>query len=1073
MTDAAIHISEADKKQALNNLELAILDDDYDVARRELRKILFWELEVDPTGSLGDAIAELSRNTKNRPVAATLMLRTLGVPSLIDANNVNQISRHSVDLCEGALPSLCRFLKLEDQKQNFEKFSILRSAHDVLTEKIEKVKERYSTIDSILASKAQIQSGLKHGQVRTYLRPYQVSEVADFIDSIIANLSRIHKIEHTFDADVDACQRVISGAREWIHSNPSFLSRCYLLPFLDSAEASIETFLSNVRGRIQANIKKGFSGTELKKKYPLHELEREISVCVDLRNDGPGMATDVIVRASSDSTGIVIGNQEFRLGSLSQGDFAVILNILVIEPSDSVSIEIHVIWGELGGSKTKEDLFEARILSQRADIDWSKRQYWNPYNTAPAKGAAFIGRQEQIQILVSRMLQTPMEATYIDGQKRVGKTSLAHAAVDEAITRSYDSKVHKCYVLWGSIAHVDPQISLQRLGEKIEEFIVDALPGRGQFGESDYSGSLSPLIKLSEYAEAVAPDHRFVVIVDEFDEMPQDLYLHGNLADTFFANIRAITNTANFGLLLVGGENMPYVMDRQGQKLNKFARVNLTYFSRTKEWQEFEKLVSEPTGGVLFWHQDAISEIFNMTNGNPYFAKILCGEVTARAVHERDADITDVEVKRALEERVSFLEANIFVHLWQDGVPSPVEEREPIYLKRQRILAALARCIRAGQPTNLVNIRQQVNGGLVAEQELSTFLANFVSRDVLSEKDSEYRFVLPIFEKWLVDVGLSRLANEGLTEQLASQAQSAEDAAYVVSEEIVTLTKMPDWLPYRGAQVGPEEIRAWISQCSSNKDQRILFKMLGAIRIVGQNEVYTRLRSAGQVLRDAIGVPARKSIKDRRNDIVVTYVDGEGKSGQRYASDFAEENKIAVNAIINPQNFNAKYAEHKAKFGPPKGIVIIDDIAATGELLASNLSTFIETHADLLNEVQPMIQIYALFGTEEANEKIRKRIDLIEYENIDFRIGEILPDRSFAFKSKPGIFDSEEEFERAKSLARDLGAKIYKKNPLGYGGLGLLLVLPTTVPNNSLPILHSHSRGSDEAWRPLFERITN
>lgn len=1073
MTEAAISISEAEQQQNLNALELAIEAKDYETARGALRKFLFGQLGESPSGSLGEAIAGLAKDANSHQRGATVLLRSLGVPSLISANSANQISRHSVELCEKALPGLCNFLKTGSQKQNFEKFSTLQSAHEQLVGNIEKIREKYSTIDSILASKSQIQSGLKHGQVRMYLQPYQISEVADSIDSILAKLSRVQSMEPTFSADVDSCQRDISIAREWVRNNPSFLSQGYLLPFLDAADNAIDSFLSNVRGRIQANVKKAFPGSELKKRYPLHEIEREISVSIDLRNDGPGMATDVLVRASSDNEGVAIGNEEIRLGSVAQGDFAVVLDLLVIEPSESISIEIYVSWGELGGSKRKEDLFEVRVLAQRADIEWSKLQYWNPYSTAPAKGSGFIGRQEQIQTLVSRMLQTPMEATYIDGQKRVGKTSLAHAAVDEAIARSYDSKVHKCYVLWGNIAHVDPQVSLQRLGEEIEEFIIDSLPGKISFQKADYSGSLSPLIKLSAHAEAVAPNDRFVVIIDEFDEIPQELYLQGGLADTFFANIRAITNTSNICLLLVGGENMPYVMDRQGQKLNKFARVNLTYFSRTKEWADFERLVREPTSEVLVWHSDAVSEVFNITNGNPYFAKILCREVTARAVQERDADITEVEVKRVLEERVSLLEANIFVHLWQDGVPSPVEDREPIFLKRQRTLAALARCIRAGQITNLTNIRQKVTGGQLSEQEITTLLANFVSRDVLIDKDGEFRFALPIFKKWLVDVGLSRLANEGLAEELAAQAQSAEDSAYVLSEEIVHLTQKPDWLPYRGRHIGPEEVRAWISQCPSNKDQRILFKILSGVRIVGQDEVFARLRSAGQVLRDALGVPTRRSKKDRRNDVIVTYVDGEGKSGQRYAADFAEENKIDAKAIINPSNFRESYAEHKAQFGAPKGIVIIDDIAATGESLASNVSMFIEKSSDLLEEVQPMIQVYALFGTEEANARITKGIEGIDYENIDFRIGEILSDQIFAFKDKPGIFASDEEFERAESLSRDLGVKIYKKNPLGYGGMGMLLVLPMTVPNNSLPILHSHSKGSDAAWRPLFERITN
>jgi hypothetical protein len=43
-----------------------------------------------------------------------------------------------------------------------------------------------------------------------------------------------------------------------------------------------------------------------------------------------------------------------------------------------------------------------------------------------------------------------------------------------------------------------------------------------------------------------------------------------------------------------------------------------------------------------------------------------------------------------------------------------------------------------------------------------------------------------------------------------------------------------------------------------------------------------------------------------------------------------------------------------------------------------------------------------------------------------------------------------------------------------FGGLGLLLVFPTTVPNNSLPILHSYAgSGSRLGWKPLFRRVVN
>ena len=96
-------------------------------------------------------------------------------------------------------------------------------------------------------------------------------------------------------------------------------------------------------------------------------------------------------------------------------------------------------------------------------------------------------------------------------------------------------------------------------------------------------------------------------------------------------------------------------------------------------------LVQAPTKGLLHWHEEAVSEVYNITNGNPYFAKLLCGSIFDKAVRDRDADITAREVNVAVEAAITGLGANYFVHLWQDGISRPEAEREPIVLRRLRV----------------------------------------------------------------------------------------------------------------------------------------------------------------------------------------------------------------------------------------------------------------------------------------------------------------------------------------------------------------------------------------------------
>jgi AAA+ ATPase superfamily predicted ATPase len=171
-----------------------------------------------------------------------------------------------------------------------------------------------------------------------------------------------------------------------------------------------------------------------------------------------------------------------------------------------------------------------------------------------------------------------MESFYITGQKRVGKTSLALASIAYAVEKSPVDSLYSLYILWGSIAHADPSTALKQLGERIEDFISSYLPSPPPRG--NYDGSLAALIRLSEHAMRAAPDNKFVILIDEFDEIHQELFLSGNLAETFFANLRALSRSDNICIVLVGGENMPFIMDRQGQKLNNFSRENLNCYSR-------------------------------------------------------------------------------------------------------------------------------------------------------------------------------------------------------------------------------------------------------------------------------------------------------------------------------------------------------------------------------------------------------------------------------------------------------------------------------------------------------------
>ena len=102
-----------------------------------------------------------------------------------------------------------------------------------------------------------------------------------------------------------------------------------------------------------------------------------------------------------------------------------------------------------------------------------------------------------------------------------------------------------------------------------------------------------------------------------------------------------------------------------------------------------------------------------------------------------------------------------------------------------------------------------------------------------------------------------------------------------------------------------------------------------------------------------------------------------------------------------------------------------------------------------------------------------RKLSELSYDRLDFRAGEILDERASLFAEPKGVFSTVEERDRAKALATEIGSSIYKNAPLGFGGQSLSVIFPTTVPNNSLPLLHSRGKGATPHWRPLFERLVN
>jgi hypothetical protein len=266
-----------------------------DAARTVLRKWLIERTGGSEEGlTIAAAIASIGPTPNAGSVPAKILLRCLAVPGLVPpANPTNQLARYAVTLCEGALPEICDFLHLSAVKQNHEKFAILISAHERIADLLSPLRAQYIGMESFGSSRPTVVASLNHGIVRSYGQPFRLGEMRRIIEVVYQKMARAASLEATLSNDVADCREIISDGRTFVKETPTVLNLDYLQPFLDSAEAALETFLKSIESRLATEISIGGAGSELQKRYPLHSPKRRLQIQIPLRNIGPGTATNV------------------------------------------------------------------------------------------------------------------------------------------------------------------------------------------------------------------------------------------------------------------------------------------------------------------------------------------------------------------------------------------------------------------------------------------------------------------------------------------------------------------------------------------------------------------------------------------------------------------------------------------------------------------------------------------------------------------------------------------------------------------------------------------------------------
>ena len=952
--------------------------------------------------------------------------------------------------------------KVKETDQNHEKQNKLRVIERKVFRVFEQTTDSIVNLDAVQKVRQNYMNKLNSDANKLFLE--------QFVTQRFLNTNRINQIFAEAQAynessiadrftSYQAVETVFDPFLREAKEHPSiFTERCIIAPVNKIYNYIREDFENENNDAIKPTT---VSISPLDRKYPFH-VAGIVELKFRVENQGPGLAFDVQVHLVVDE-GLRLNSPTVNLGTLEPHQSSDIVFETAVEGrtrGKNPSVMGAISWQNFDKERKSDDpVFD--LPSQRTDLNWNDLETKEPYSLDEVKRSKdLVGRATLIKELRRSLSAENIASSIIRGQKRVGKTSIAKVVQAEFKGKKNYTVV---FISIGSLDKTTSEKFVASLGSQIVRNISRATKSFAGIAKPSFEGALSPLVEYFEDAMDISPDHRFIIILDEFDEIPLDMVRHSSGGDTFFHNIRAISSSGYIGFVLVGGENMR-LLQESTDRLNRMGVSLVDYFDKGKYWNDFQELVRRPVKETIEFNDEAINTLYEMTEGNPFYTKLICRKLYTQACDDRNSYISENNVEQAIRAAVDESDLNHFNHFWKDGilVDDPAR-KDQIETQRRKFLIAFAQIRRKKTSVNIKDLRDSeiLNDGAVDQ-----IIESYTTRGVLIEEAAgHYRWKPKFFERWLIERGYSRMTSTFLDEDAITALEKKEQDAYVQAGEIVELSEK--WGSYRNSEITPTHVRAWLDQFEDNIQKRLMFSLLKRIYFYDESRVREKMAIIHEQIQSKLaqmGVTRPADRRERRQDILLSSFGKPAQSGPSYARMYAATNSITVHNVASFDGI----PEALGKNDQIRAIVFVDDIIASGGSAVESLRKLNEICGVLLKEKEAMVFISSICSLQRGREKLENAINEVPFE-AEVIVSDPLTEADQCFSEKSEVFNSPEDRNKAKQIARDYGKKLQKPQPLGYKNGQLLVVFHDNCPNNTLPILWRESTGQVK-WTPLFKR---
>ena len=810
-------------------------------------------------------------------------------------------------------------------------------------------------------------------------------------------------------------------------------------------------------------------------KADLRAPGNNIYLSFSLLNQGKGHARDVSLRpgASPSVSTLVLVDPPGPFDVPSGGEQLVRLRLVLNSTQQDVEIPIEWI-SRTNLGKPIATISKLQISQQVTEPDWAALLADPPYTLNPIRRVdRLYGRKTSLaKLLLAAMAGT---STFVWGQKRIGKTSLLQVLHSELSKRSDTS----CILLrMGEVASLHEGQLACLIAQRLVDCsgTTEPVPGEAEFG-----AGLGRLIPFTERLLEKCPGRKFIVIIDEFDDLDPAFYT-GERGKQFVKGLRSVSEVG-LTFFFVGSERMDAIYFRHQADLNKWTNVRL---DRIDSRLECQAMIVEPVAGVIEFSAEAIDFIIDYTSGNPFYIHNLCYQLFERSLqeHRTYVDVNDTYAVR--QQLLRALGPTNFSHFWEDNPVLDAPEKRKQSAENCIALSCIAAL--GGRYESFEEIQEaQESLPIAAEdrargEQLRSACTRLIQRGVLLQRKDGAGYVvdLQIFREWLGENAKSKLLpiwtdyllnvrrnEENARDRSPELDLDVESGAFPIAED--DMLAVAQRLIFCGRQKDVAEIKSWLRQFDDDGRIEIAFSLLK--RIAEQGFINEGLRSLGiQKLEEMISGKRRKLgngawtiVKARKLDLALGYVDSDHKSSATTARDVQ---KLMRPGKISPVGDLGAWMHSNA--AADSLVAIVDDFAGTGDTLVKGLRKFQRNTQkavwDRFVEEGRLIVI-AMYAFPEALEAVRK-----EFPQVDISAATILGEELRACDEDAGIFDNDAERKFASEVLQQIGRELNPAGPLGYGDMGALVIFHNAAPNNTLPIFWSAGFVGERPWRPLFPR---